>query len=75
MKVLVATTKRQGMRKNDFCHATEGELVKFSFECDGEKVDGKCGCKRSMGGINSRELPTDKSVGFLLPRNVLLTQF
>lgn len=51
MRVLVATKDTQGRRKNDFCWAQEGEVVGFSgFECDGESVDGSCGCKRSMSG-------------------------
>lgn len=53
MKVLVATKTAQGMRKNDFCHATEDELVMFGSECDGEKVDGKCGCRRALVGVTS----------------------
>lgn len=51
MKILVATKEAQGRRRNDFCHAQEGEPVRFAFECDGESVDGKCGCRRAMVGI------------------------
>ena len=54
MKVLVATQKAQGIRKSDFSHATEGELVGFPmFECSRESVDGGCGCKRSLCGFQS----------------------
>ena len=55
MKVLVATEEGQGKRKNDFFWATGGELVHFPFECDGETVDGRCGCRRSMGGMESHK--------------------
>ena len=50
MKLLVATTKTQGQRKNDFCWVPEDEIVQFAFVCDGEKIDGSCGCRRSMSG-------------------------
>lgn len=53
MKVLVATTEGQGARDNDFSWTTEGEFVHFSMECDGEEVDGTCGCRRSMAGCKS----------------------
>ena len=53
MKILVATKEGQGQRKNDFCWAEEGEVVKFPSECDRETVDGRCGCRRSMSGANS----------------------
>jgi hypothetical protein len=55
MKILVATTKTQGTRKNDFCHVPEAEPVMFGFECDGEAIDGGCGCRRSMVGIGCRQ--------------------
>lgn len=59
MKVLVATKETQGNRKNDFSWATEGELVNFpSLVCDRESVDGKCGCKRSMCGVESLKATT-----------------
>ena len=58
MKILVATNKTQGRRKNDFCHTTEDELVMFAFECDGETVDGSCGCRRSFSGCDSHRATT-----------------
>jgi hypothetical protein len=58
MKAFVATRDKQGKRKNDFCHCREGELVTFTMECDGETVDGKCGCKRSMCGIETGKATT-----------------
>jgi hypothetical protein len=49
--------KTQGQRANDFCFC-ENELLTFGSECDGEKVDGHCGCKRSMVGLTSRRATT-----------------
>lgn len=54
MKILVATKKTQGARKNDFSFAEESEPVCFGSVCDGAKVDDKCGCKRVMIGMRSR---------------------
>jgi hypothetical protein len=62
MKILVATNQTQGKRKNDFCHAEEDEIVKFSSECDGEAVDGNCGCHRSMSGCTSGKATTTMRV-------------
>lgn len=62
MKVLVATERGQGSRKNDFAHATPGELVTFASECDGEPVDGACGCRRALGGVESHKATTTFTV-------------
>jgi len=62
MKVLVATQETQGKRKNDFNHTDSDELVRFVFECDGESVDGRCGCRRSMSGVNSLKATTTVQV-------------
>lgn len=62
MKVLVATRNGQGARKNDFFHATEGELVTIGSQCDGEPIDGPCGCRRSMCGFDSRKATTTFTV-------------
>lgn len=53
MHILVTTHKLQGERKNDFCWSFDGEPVVFGMECDGERVDGSCGCRRSMVGVFS----------------------
>ena len=59
MKVLVATRNTQGQRGNDFCFVPEGEIVAFpAAECTGEKIDGSCGCRRSMEGIKSHKATT-----------------
>ena len=62
MKVIVATDKTQGQRKNDFCWADVGEIVRFGFECDRESVDDQCGCRRSMAGINTHKATTTMEV-------------
>jgi len=62
MKVLVATKETQGKRKNDFSYTDSGEPVRFAFECDGESVDGRCGCRRSMCGMNSLKATTTVQV-------------
>lgn len=62
MKILVSTKAGQGVRRNDFSFAAEGEPVVLGFECDGEGVDGKCGCRRSMVGISERRATTTFTV-------------
>jgi hypothetical protein len=62
MKILVATSKGQGKRKNDFNFCNEGEIVTFSFECDGEDIDGSCGCRRSLSGTTTRKSTTTMKV-------------
>jgi len=62
MKVLVSTTETQGQRANDFCYVPEGELVKLTIPCDGEAVDGPCGCKRSMTGLDCQRGTTTVKV-------------
>lgn len=53
MKVMVATREGQGFRENDFSWTKENELVGFTSECDGETIDGNCGCRRSMSGFDT----------------------
>lgn len=62
MKVIVSTKETQGQRKNDFCWVPEGEPVTFSMECDGEDVDGSCGCRRALGGMRSDRATTTMKV-------------
>jgi hypothetical protein len=62
MKLLVATKETQGERKNDFCWCNEGEIVKFGIECDGETVDGSCGCKRALCGVDTSKATTTMKV-------------
>ena len=62
IKLLVATKETQGKRNNDFCFAEEGEIVVRGSECDGEAVDGRCGCKRAMCGVKTRTATTTMKV-------------
>jgi len=63
MKVLVATAETQGKRKNDFCYVPEGEMVDTGgFECDGESIDGSCGCRRSFCGLKAHKATTTAKV-------------
>ena len=62
MNVLVATHELQGQRKNDFSHTWDGEIVRFQFECAGEKVDGPCGCRRSMAGTDTAHATTTMKI-------------
>ena len=62
MKILVATTKTQGTRKNDFCFVPEGEPLTFGFECDHEAIDGNCGCRRALVGIACLKATTTMAV-------------
>jgi hypothetical protein len=65
MKVLIATKRGQGKRANDFSFAEPGELVTISMECDREKVDGECGCRRSLPGVTSHVATTTFEVAEL----------
>ena len=69
LQVFVATDETQGTRKNDFCFATVGELVRFATECDGETVDGPCGCRRAVSGMVSLRATTTFKVA-VLPMSV-----
>lgn len=62
LKVLVATKELQGVRKNDFSFTDEGELVKFASACDGEEIDGGCGCRRAFAGVDSLKASTTAKV-------------
>lgn len=56
MKILVATRETQGRRASDFCFVDEGEPVTFAGECDTDRddIDGGCGCRRAMTGLQGR---------------------
>ena len=60
MKVLVATKGTQGRRASDFSWTKEEELVKFGTECDRDpnRIDGGCGCRRSMVGLETSKATT-----------------
>jgi hypothetical protein len=72
MKLLVATTRTQGRRANDFSHCVEGELVTpYTPTCalDEADPDGGCGCGRAFAGLNSHKATTTAQI-----RNVDLTE-
>lgn len=59
IKIFVSTKKTQGQRKNDFSFVPSGEVVIHpTFECDGETIDGGCGCRRSLSGISCHKATT-----------------
>jgi hypothetical protein len=67
MKVLVATNRTQGLRKNDYDHCIEGELVWITLVCaaDAADPDGACGCGRGFGGLNSHRATSTARVADL----------
>ncbi|WP_052674823.1 DUF7715 family protein [Amycolatopsis orientalis] len=67
MKLLVATSKTQGARENDFNHCVEGELIWIAPCCDegDTSPDSACGCGRSFCGLNSHEGTTTALVAEL----------
>jgi hypothetical protein len=60
MKLLTATRERQGEQDDDFCFATEGELVLLGFVCAADEAnpDGGCGCGRAFSGMSSLRATT-----------------
>jgi len=64
MKVLVSTHKDQGIRPSDFCWIPDDELVLWPTECDadGDEIDGGCGCRRSMIGMDCKKTTTTFTV-------------
>jgi hypothetical protein len=62
VKLLTATSERQGEQDGDFCHAIEGELVLLGLVCaDDERNpdgDGACGCGRAFSGMSSMRATT-----------------
>lgn len=67
MKVFVATNRTQGLRKNDYDHCIEGELVWIGLVCasDERDPDGGCGCGRGFGGLSSHRATTTARVAEL----------
>src|SRR5690242_17794125 len=62
MKLLTITHDGQGKRSNDFCWAEEGEIARFGTTCDRGTVDDRCGCKRSMVGLQTWKSSTTVKV-------------
>ncbi len=64
MKLLVATTKTQGDKKNDFNWLPNGEYVVMGMVCDTDRgdPDGGCGCGRAFEGIDHLKSATTAEV-------------
>ena len=64
MKVLVATARTQGERRNDYHCCVEGELVRIGEVCRRDRADpdGGCGCGRGFGGLSSHRATTTAQV-------------
>jgi hypothetical protein len=62
MRVLVSTKRTQKQRENDFSFVPENELLYFGTQCSGEKVDGSCGCRRSLVGVKCLKATTTMKV-------------
>lgn len=64
MKVLVATSRTQGRRTNDYHWCDDGELVMVLPVCatDREDPDGGCGCGRGFAGMDSHKATTTAEV-------------
>jgi hypothetical protein len=63
MKVLVATSRTQGSRANDYRWAVDGELVWIQEPCDtDQKRKGDCGCGRGFAGLAPHRATTTAEV-------------
>lgn len=64
MKALVATTRSQGDRSDDYMACIPGELVWLSWICDRDRRDPQhgCGCSRGFGGLASHRATTTAEV-------------
>ena len=58
MKTLVATTRSQGVRTDDFCRAVPGELVIDFGPCSDDDPGGECVYGRTFVGLASGHLTT-----------------
>ncbi len=64
MKVLVATSRTQGARSDDFNWCVEGELVWVQEPCwrDKRRDPRSCGCGRAFAGLASHRSTTTAAV-------------
>ncbi len=58
VRLLVATATSQGHRPSDFSCSVPGELVMPPLHACDEPVDGPCGCRRSLVGLESHRPTT-----------------
>jgi hypothetical protein len=75
MKILISTKETQGKRKSDFSFTDENEILMLGMECDTDKViDGGCGCRRALCGIDTAKATTTFQVSELpITREDLIT--
>jgi hypothetical protein len=65
VRLLVGTRRGQGARPSDFSSCEVGELVMpHAHACD-EPVDGPCGCRRSLVGLQTNRPTTTVEVADL----------
>ncbi|MGH8775475.1 MAG: DUF7715 family protein [Jiangellaceae bacterium] len=65
MRLLVATAMTQGHRPTDFTCCRPGEIVMPPLHACDEPVDGPCGCRRSLVGIDTHRPTTTFEVADL----------
>jgi hypothetical protein len=62
LRILVATSRTQGQRANDFNWIPDGEPVYLGMQCDGERPDDRCGCARAWTGMTGHKAGTTATV-------------
>jgi hypothetical protein len=62
VKILTATSRTQGQRRDDYYWLTDGEPVYLGMTCDGARADDKCGCARAWTGLDSHKAGTTAQV-------------
>lgn len=65
MRLFVATALTQGHRPTDFTNCRAGELVMPPWHSCEEPVDGPCGCRRSLIGLDTHGATTTFAVADL----------
>jgi hypothetical protein len=62
LRILTATGRTQGQRRNDFNYLVDGEPVYIGMTCDGATPDDGCGCARAWSGLDSHKAGTTAEV-------------
>ena len=62
MKILTATSRTQGQRRDDYYWMTDGEPVYIGMMCDGARANDKCGCARAWTGLDTHKAGTTAEV-------------
>ncbi len=67
MRFLVATSRTQGDRENDYTYCVPGELLWITEVCGRDRRDPEqgCGCGRGFGGLTSHRATTTGEVADL----------